>query len=123
MTAIRERIRDQVVLPIATPLITGRPSPRVPKLHQPAEAPRRSTRLASKVCVGNPTVQAQNILMVKMGLADRVADLDAEAAQRYEATFMTPLSHSKHEAFCVLFNDALGLLDLSTGIEEVLPTP
>lgn len=93
------------------------------RTHQPVEAPRRSTRLASKSRVGNPTVQAQNILMVKLGLADSLADLDGETAQRYEATLTTPLSQSKHDAFWVLFNDTPGMFNPTSVVDEVLPTP
>lgn len=123
LSAIRMAIREHVALPIATPLIKGRPTLRAARARQSVGSPRRSVRLASKPKAANPTVQAQNVLMVKLGLAECKTAVDEETAKRYEATFATPLTQSKHDAFQVLFNDGPPLFDQASEVDRVLPSP
>jgi hypothetical protein len=63
---------------------------------------RRSGRLAAKTKASNPTVQAQNVLKQKLGIAEALGlvrpDLD-----NIKVFFDAPLSPSKHEALQGLF--------------------
>ena len=59
---------------------------------------RRSGRLAAKTKASNPTVQAQNVLKQKLGIADMPQGPDPVALDRIKAFFVASLSPSKQEA-------------------------
>ena len=59
---------------------------------------RRSGRLAAKTKASNPTVQAQNVLKQKLGIADMPHGPDPVALDSIKAFFAAPLSPSKLEA-------------------------
>jgi hypothetical protein len=80
------------------------------------ESPRRSRRLAAKPKVANPALQAQKVLMVKLGLAQQEETVETELLEKYESTFAGPLSESKHEAFRVLFQEDAFLDDFTEGV-------
>ena len=62
---------------------------------------RRNRHLAIKLRAVNPTVQAQNVLMVKLGLASATRSMDSTAFEKFDSIFADPLSASKYEAFKV----------------------
>jgi len=64
---------------------------------------RRSGRLAAKTKASNPTVQAQNVLKQKLGIADMPQGPDPMALDSIKAFFAVPLSPSKQEALQALF--------------------
>ena len=57
----------------------------------------------AKPRAANPTIQAQQVLMVKLGLTDSAQPVGSADLHKYESLFADPLSESKHEAFKVLF--------------------
>ena len=118
---IPRSLKDRVCLPLQTPLIRARSTLRVPRAMPSAGSPRRSRRLAAKSKAANPTLQAQNVLMAKLGLANTAQDVDTTAFQKYESMFADPLSESKHEAFKVLFQDDAFLDDFAREVDELLP--
>ena len=63
----------------------------------------RSGRLAAKTKASNPTVQAQNVLKQKLGIADMPQGPDPMALDSIKAFFAVPLSPSKQEALQTLF--------------------
>ena len=65
---------------------------------------RRSKRLAEKSHrrTTKPELQAQNVMLKKLGLTSVECPPDASAFQRYTATFASPLSHSQCEALDTL---------------------
>jgi hypothetical protein len=65
---------------------------------------RRSSRLAAKPRAANATLQAQSVLMQKLGVAVEAPPADLEAFQTYLATFADPLTPSKQEALQTLFS-------------------
>ena len=77
--------------------------------------------MAAKSTAANPTLQDQNVLMAKLGLANTAQDVDTTAFQKYESMFADPLSESKHEAFKVLFQDDAFLDDFAQEVDELLP--
>lgn len=81
----------------------------------------RSRRLAAKPKVANPALQAQKVLVVKLGIAEKEAAVDTELLNKFESTFATPLSESKHEAFRVLFQDDTFLDDFARMVDGILP--
>jgi hypothetical protein len=80
-----------------TPLIRTKPKLRKSKTPLIVLSLRWSGRLAAKPRASNPTIQAQNALMQKLGVANAAQSLDPEAFYRYQAIFAAPLSASKHE--------------------------
>jgi len=64
---------------------------------------RRSIRLAAKPRAANATLQAQSVLMRKLGLAVNVPPADKEAYEKYLAIFAEPLTSLKLEAIQMLF--------------------
>jgi len=65
---------------------------------------RRSKRLAEKSHrrTTKPELQAQNVMLKKLGLTSVECPPDASAFQRYTATFASPLSRSQCEALDTL---------------------
>jgi hypothetical protein len=55
--------------------------------------------------VPNPTLQAQKVLMVKLGLANASEPINTAKTHKLESIFVEPLSESKHEAFKIFFPD------------------
>ena len=64
---------------------------------------RRSGRLAAKTKASNPTVQAQNVLKQKLGIANMAQSPEPAALDSIKAFFAEPLSPSKQEALQALF--------------------
>ena len=78
---------------------------------------RRSERLAKKSrhCAINPVVQAQNVMMRKLGLTSDTHPPDASSFQQFEEVFSSSLTISHCEAL----DDALlpaGMGTLATGV-------
>ncbi|CAD6229065.1 unnamed protein product [Miscanthus lutarioriparius] len=82
---------------------------------------RRSVRLAAKPHVSNPTLQAQKVLMVKLGLANASEPVDTAETQKLESIFAKPFSESKHKAFKVLFSDDTFLDDFVSEVDGLRP--
>jgi len=82
---------------------------------------RRSGKLTAKSKASNPTVQAQNVLMQKLGVVYMTQRPDPEALDTFKTIFVAPLSASKQEALRALFGtnlDPVAIeLDL-TGLED-----
>ena len=57
-----------------------------------------SGRLAAKAKASNPTVQAQNVLKQKLGIADMAQSPEPAALDSIQAFFAESLSPSKQEA-------------------------
>lgn len=105
-------IKSQVCIPISPPVLPDPPKLRAPKRRRASvlrsSPPRRSGRLAAKSRrrAPNPTVQAQNVMMLKWGCShssQMIGDNDATAFNEYEALYGAPLSESKREAVRALF--------------------
>ena len=69
-------IEDQLCLALHTPVLQGRPILRVARAQPNVGSLRRSVRLAARPRVPNPTLQAQKVLMVKLGLANASEPID-----------------------------------------------
>jgi hypothetical protein len=106
----------ETYLPIESLVLIGRLALRVAKVRSVVELSRRSRRLAAKPKVANPTLQAQKVLMVKLGLAQQEETVDTKLLEKYESTFADPLSKSKHEAFRVLFQEDAFLDNFAEGV-------
>ena len=63
----------------------------------------RSGRLATKAKASNPTVQAQNVLKQKLGIANMAQSPEPAALDSIKAFFAAPLLPSKQEALQVFF--------------------
>lgn len=86
--------------------------------------PRHSSRLAAKSRrrASNPTVQVQNVLMLKWGCTEPAQvqpEDDAAAFDEYQALYGVPLSESKQEALRALFSadNAISNIQLLEGVE------
>jgi hypothetical protein len=93
-----DEIEARVCIPLESPILkTG---PRLRKSRTPATvlSIRRSSRLATKPRAANATLQAQSVLMQKLGVAVEAPPADLEAFQTYLATFADPMTPSKQEA-------------------------
>ena len=73
------------------------------KVKTPSMVVRQSGRLAAKTKASNPTLQAQNVLKQKLGIADRPHGPDPVALDSLKALFVASLSPSKIEALQALF--------------------
>ena len=60
-------IQEGPCLPLQTPVLQGRPTLKVPRAQPSVSTPRRSTRLAAKPRAANSTLQAQQVLIAKLG--------------------------------------------------------
>ena len=114
-------IQDRVYLAPQTPMLQGRPTLMVARAQPSVGTPRRSTRLAAKPRALNPTLQAQQVLMVKLGLVNASEPIDVAETQKLESIFVEQLSESKHEAFKVLFWDDTFLDDFVPEVDGLLP--
>ena len=86
---------------------------------------RWSGRIAAKAKASNPTVQAQNVLKQKLGIADMAQSPDPTALNSIKAFFAEPLSSSKLEALQALFApdfDPVAMELNLTGFERFLTT-
>lgn len=90
--------RALVCVPLDSPVL--KVPPRLCKSKTPTLwLPRRSARLAkkSKSRAANPTVQAHNVMMRRLGLLITQQQLDQEAVDAFERVFAEPISQSKHD--------------------------
>jgi len=73
-----------------------------------AALPRRRARLArkSRHRASKPAIQAQNVLMKRLGMAPNNTPLDASSYQRFVDTFSATLSESQCEAMDELLPNA-----------------
>lgn len=93
--------------------ICAGPKLRKSKTPKSVLTPRRSERLAMKPRAANATLQAQSVLMQKLGVTVNTNAMDAKALEKYRATFAAPLSTSKQEALQTLFLDELDLVAMN----------
>jgi len=77
---------------------------------------RRNERLAKKSChcATNPTVQAQNVMMRKLGLTSDTHPPDASSFQQFEEAFSSSLIVMHCEALDALLPAGMGTL--ATGV-------
>lgn len=106
-------------VPLQMPLIKSRPRLRKFTFQSGSVSLRRSRRLAAKPKAANPTVQAQKVLMVKLGLASATPSVDSASFEKFDSIFAEPLSATKHEAFKVLFQDNDFLNSFVLEVQEV----
>jgi hypothetical protein len=127
-TAIVECLQSQLCSVIEVPILVEPPRLRAPRRRRavagPLSPPRRSGRLAakSKCRVSNPTVQAQNVLMAKLGVGVQRPSAQTGTGNDYEeylAMFDGPLSASKCEAIRALFpaGSAIDGIQLVEGVD------
>jgi len=127
-SALSQYLQSQLCSAITEPILVEPPRLRVPRRSRAVEStssqPRRSGRLAAKSrCRAfNPIVQAQNVLMAKLGVRqqDQASQADAEGDfDEYMALFDGPLSESKREAIRMLFpaGSAIEGIQLVEGVE------
>ena len=91
------QLEAQVCIPLETPLIS-KPRPRRSRTPSTMLSVRRSGRLAAKAKASNLTVQAQNVLKQKLGIADMAQGSEPAALDSIQAFFAESLSPSKQEA-------------------------
>ena len=94
------QLEARVCIPLDTPLLS---TPRLRRSKTPSRVVRRSGRLAAKTKASNLTLQAQNVLKQKLGIADRPHGPDPVALDSLKALFVASLSPSKIEALQALF--------------------
>jgi hypothetical protein len=115
-------LEDRVYSAFKTPVLLGRPILRVAQAQPSVGSPRRSVRLAAKPRVPNPTLPAQKVLLVKLGLVNASEPIDTAETQKLESIFVEPLSESKHETFNrVLFPNNTFLDDFVSEMDGLLP--
>jgi len=114
-TPVKDKVVDFVTyvrrLP-SQPIVTSPPPRR--RARAAAELPtpvRRSERLArkSRHRATEPALQAQNVMMKKLGLTSASCPPDATSFQQFVATFSSPLTTSQCEALDVLLPDGFNL--------------
>jgi hypothetical protein len=102
--SLQEELESQICVPLEAPIIHAAPKLRRSKTLKPGFTPRRSVRLAAKPRAANTTIQAQNVLLQKLGIAVNTETMDAEVVQRFRAAFAGPMSAYKQNALQVLFS-------------------
>ena len=85
------QLEARLCIPLDTPLLS---TPRLRKSKTPSMVVRRSGRLVAKTKASNPTLQAQNVLKQKLGIADSPQGPDPVALDSLKALFAAPLSPS-----------------------------
>ena len=106
--ARQDEIVARVCIPLDSPVIRAGPRLRKSRTLATVLSIRRSSHLAAKPRAAKPraanaTLQAQSVLMRKLGLAVNVPPADKEAYEKYLAIFAEPLTPSKLEAIQMLF--------------------
>ena len=119
-TPIREAVDDYAtnVCRVASPQVVADPPKKVRARPQPeVMSIRRSERLEKKshLRATKPALQAQNLLMRRLGLTTETAPPDATSFQHFVDTFSSTLSKSQCEALDVL------LPNVSSFVTEVDP--
>ena len=117
--ARQDEIVARVCIPLDSPVI--RAGPRLRKSRTPATvlSIRRSSRLAAKPQAANATLQAQSVLMRKLGLAVNVTPADKEAYEKYLAIFAEPLTPSKLEALQMPFTPDFDPVAMNLNLAEL----
>ena len=90
--SLEEEIESQICLLLQTLMIRVGPKLRKSKTPKSVFTPRRSERLAQKPRSANATLQAQSILLQKLGVADNTNtdDVETEAYEKFRAIFCGP---------------------------------
>ena len=96
------QLEARLCIPLETPLIS-KPMLRRSRTPSTVLSVCRSGRIAAKAKASNPTVQAQNVLKQKLGIADMAQSPEPAALDTIKAFFAEPLSPSKLEALQALF--------------------
>ena len=98
-----------------------RVGPKLRKSRQPRSVTsiRRSGRLAVKPRAANATLQAQSVLMQKLGLPVDSEPQDPEAFEKYHATFAAPLSPNKQGALQLLFSNEFDPVAIELNLAEL----
>ena len=119
---IAERLQAEVCLPLQTPLIKGTPRRRRART-PPSVSIRRSRRIAARARAPNATMQAQKVLLRKMGA--QVADVDgvseSEVKRKFLQAFHGNISDSKRQALQTLLTGGVQFSSLALdlhGLEE-----
>jgi hypothetical protein len=115
-------IEAAICIPLQTPVIKAAPILRRSRTPATVVTLKRSTRLAAKPRAANATLQAQSVLMRKLGIPVQTPPADLDALGRYIAAFNEPPTPTKEEALQALFSpefDAvamnLNMVDLEEG--------
>ena len=96
--SIEEEIESRVCIPLQTPIIRAGPKLRRSKTPKLGFTMRHSERIARKPRATNSTLQAQNVLKQKLGIAVDSNAADTKMVEKFRATFVAPLSANKQEA-------------------------
>jgi hypothetical protein len=98
---------------LSPPVIQAAPKLRRSKTPKPGFTPRRSVHLAAKPRAANATIQVQNILLQKLGIAVNTDAVDAEVVQKFRTAFAAPMSAYKQNALQVLFSGDFDLVAMN----------
>ena len=109
-------------MPLQTPIIRGPPRLHRPRTPVPVLSLRRSDCLAAKPREADSTMQAQCVLMQKLGVVASSPNVDSEMLRKYKSTFQALLSASKQEALQLLFGGKFDPVVMNldiVGLDEV----
>lgn len=103
-SAVVRRIQDQVCLPFQTPLVRAGPRLRRSRTPITPRSLRRSSRIAARPRAGNATIQAQKVLLRKLGVQVGEDEVDSQIQQKFRAAFRGDMTESKQQALHILLN-------------------
>jgi len=127
LETVQASLEAEVCIPLATPVLKTRPRLRRSRTPTSVRSLRRSGRIAARPRAANATMQAQNVLLRKLGMGLPESATNAEINSQFKAAFGGNLSQRKKETMLILLNGNFNLpamdLDL-TGLEgEVAQLP
>jgi hypothetical protein len=112
-----DELEAKVCVPLSTPLIRAGPRPRRSRTPATLTPLRRSRRLAAKPRAANATVQAQMVLLRKLGIHVEADTVPADVAQRFRAAFGGGMSEEKKKVMQILLNGDFDLTGLGLDLE------
>ena len=119
--ATQAALEAEVCVPMHTPLIRAGPRPR--RARTPVSIPslRRSGRIAARLRAPNATVQAQLLLLKKLGVAVAEGEHASEVEKKIKLAFRGDMSTRKREALQLFLENGIDLttVDLNLhGLED-----
>jgi hypothetical protein len=110
-----------ICIPMHTPLIRAGPRPRRSRMPISIPSLRRSGRITAKPRAPNATVQAQLVLLKKLGIAVAENALESDVEKKLQIAFRGDMSSRKREVLQIFLEGGIDLssMDLNLlGLED-----
>jgi hypothetical protein len=116
-SSVQEQLEAEICLPLPTPLI--RAGPRLRRSWTPVSihSLRRSTRITAKPRATNATVQAQKVLLKKLGVEVQEDEPDPDIEEKLKVVFQGDMSENKQRCLQIFLNGRFDVTALDLNLE------